>query len=230
MIFFLNKGFFAGHRSSLLRLVFLLGWVVFFTGGCRTRSTLEPTDGPLGVAVPFGAVERGMPDSERPVPSSGGAVFSGSAAPPADPRPATTVRPQLAPSGSSPVGQPRALSEVSTGRSSASGSSSWDRLAPGLAVQEGGSGVLNFTDSTLPPGADTQRPTSLYEDSITLSRVRGELKKIPALPTEVRGSAKVRQGVASLRLPASTSRAVLAETAQKILSVPGIRQVTILRE
>jgi hypothetical protein len=72
-----------------------------------------------------------------------------------------------------------------------------------------------------------RRETSLYEDSITLSRLRGELKKVADLPASVRSSARVRQGVVSLQVPLATDQAVAAAAVRRALDLPEVREVRL---
>lgn len=212
--------------GRILPAVLLVGWVL--TGvGCRTPGRVE-TSGAPEIQSPAAAVAGVLPTTVA-APAPGTASAGGIASPASrSSQPGTVILPRPLPEPI-PRRTPAAVVPVANRSGSArpSDSQSWDRLVPEARVHQTDE-VWIFSAKGAPEAV--RRDASLYEDSIALSRLRGELKKMPELPASVRTSARVRHGVGILQIPSGTPRTETARAVQRLLALPEIREIRLREE
>ncbi len=88
---------------------------------------------------------------------------------------------------------------------------------------ETGKGSLVFCLSRTPRNS----PVGLFEDAIVLSRLRGQLKKVPGLPDSVGGAATVQSARAYLKLNDQITAELAARAIDAALKTDGVTVVHV---
>ncbi len=76
-------------------------------------------------------------------------------------------------------------------------------------------------------GTPRHSPGGLFEDAIVLSRLRGQLKKVPGLPDSVRGTATVQSAKAYLKLTDQIGAEIAARAIDAALRTDGVTVVHV---
>ena len=95
-------------------------------------------------------------------------------------------------------------------------------VRPGTLVETSRAGLVFSL-----PGPPPASQGGLFEDAIVLSRLRGQLKKVPGLPESVPSSATVQSAKAYLRLNDEVSVELVARAIDTALKTNGITVVHV---
>lgn len=182
---------------------FLIAACIVFLPGCATKIETIP---PRAEITPAPSSTVPLPATPQPTPANTPTQATN--------LPARNVTPKPSPT-------PRSIPHTVRKDAAPGTEKPWTSEVRSAAVVE-----KTKTSATFQKPVRPGRTTSLFEDSILLSKVRGRLLANQAIAKSLE-SVRVNRGVASLRMHAGTDASVLTAAANAALGVEGIHSASL---